>query len=115
MIFFVFLRKNVKIWLALAETKEGLPTACRPFVMEDVKANNILNTTRVNFGNIPQPGFRLTGGINLYDFGMGDGSFRCSQNIFYRLYADNSGCIASRQSELRFFNVIFFDNTKKCL
>ncbi len=58
------------------ETKEEQPTAFRPFVMVDVKAtyalrrvnffvnaNNLLNTTHVDFGNIPQPGFWLTGGM----------------------------------------------------
>lgn len=30
-----------------------------------VNANNIFNTTHVDFGNIPQPGFWLTGGVSL--------------------------------------------------
>jgi len=32
-----------------------------------INANNIFNTTHVDFGNIPQPGFWLSGGVN-YQF-----------------------------------------------
>jgi len=52
-------------------------TPYEPFVLLDLKANyalrnlnifvnfnNLLNTTHVDFGNIPQPGFWLTGGVS---------------------------------------------------
>ena len=52
-------------------------TPYEPFMLLDLKANyaigkfnifvnlnNILNTTHVDFGNIPQPGFWLTGGVS---------------------------------------------------
>lgn len=61
----------------VAETKEEIPTAYKPFLLLDIKANytvrkinffvnanNIFNTTHVDFGNIPQPGFWLTGGVS---------------------------------------------------
>jgi len=61
----------------ITEIKEEQPTAYQPFGLVDVKANyalhninifvnanNIFNTTHVDFGNIPQPGFWLTGGMS---------------------------------------------------
>ena len=61
----------------ITEIKEEQPTAFQPFGLVDVKANyalrninifvnanNIFNTTHVDFGNIPQPGFWLTGGMS---------------------------------------------------
>jgi vitamin B12 transporter len=59
------------------ERAKEVITPYEPFVLLDLKANyaigklnifvnlnNILNTTHVDFGNIPQPGFWLTGGVS---------------------------------------------------
>ncbi len=59
------------------EKSREVITAYEPFVLLDLKVNyvlgnlnifvnlnNLLNTTHVDFGNIPQPGFWLTGGVS---------------------------------------------------
>lgn len=59
------------------EKAKEVATAYKPFALLDVKANyawrmanifinanNVFNTTHVDFGNIPQPGFWLSGGVN---------------------------------------------------
>lgn len=59
------------------ESAHEVLTPFKPFVLLDLKSNytigdlnifvnlnNILNTTHVDFGNIPQPGFWLTGGVS---------------------------------------------------
>lgn len=60
----------------IPETKEEISTSYRPFALLDLKAsyvlpnmeffinaNNLFNATHADFGNIPQPGFWLTGGV----------------------------------------------------
>ena len=64
-------------YLQYVNLKQGERVNYKPFALLDVKANyalhqwnifvnanNLFNTTHVDFGNIPQPGFWLTGGVS---------------------------------------------------
>ena len=64
-------------YLQYIDTQQGERVNYKPFAILDVKANyayrnadifinanNLFNTTHVDFGNIPQPGFWLSGGVS---------------------------------------------------
>ncbi len=63
----------------IPEQQEGIITSFTPFVLLDLKiqylyknftffvnANNLSNTTHVDYGNIPQPGIWVTGGLTYH-------------------------------------------------
>jgi len=69
---------RVGSYVQYVDLQPGKRVEFTPFALLDVKANyklsradlfvnanNIFNTTHVDFGNIPQPGFWLTGGVSV--------------------------------------------------
>ena len=73
-------QERIGSYVKYIDLQPGELTNYTPFGLLDVKANysidkmnlfvninNIFGTTHVDFGNIPQPGFWLSGGVN-YEF-----------------------------------------------
>jgi iron complex outermembrane receptor protein len=71
-------QQRVGSYVQYVDLKPGERMEYAPFALLDVKANyalpranlflhanNIFNTTHVDFGNIPQPGFWLSGGVSV--------------------------------------------------
>lgn len=71
-------QQRVGSYVQYVDLKPGEQVEYAPFALLDVKANytlsranlflhanNIFNTTHVDFGNIPQPGFWLSGGVSV--------------------------------------------------